>query len=146
MGKYLYSASTGGVYRKGFHAVIPEDALSISDDVYRDLFAEPLPPGRVVVPGEDGLPLVVDSPGLSNEALAAAERAWRNAQLSQTDSLVARHRDELEDEGGATTLGAEQYAELQAFRRALRNWPEGDEFPLVDHRPAPPPWLIPQLQ
>ncbi|POA33049.1 MULTISPECIES: phage tail assembly chaperone [unclassified Pseudomonas] len=146
MGKYLYSASAGGVYLKGFHGEIPADALPISDHVYLSLFAEPLPAGKVIVPGEDGLPLVVDSPGLSNEALAAAERAWRDGQLSQTDSLVARHRDEQEDGGGATTLSAEQYTELQAFRRSLRNWPEGDEFPLVDHRPAAPPWTTAQLQ
>ncbi|ANI54418.1 phage tail protein [Pseudomonas sp. DR 5-09] len=79
------------------------------------------------------------------EYLAEVERAWRDVQLSVTDALVARHRDELE-EGGSTYLTAEQYAELQAYRRQLRDWPQGSQFPLAEHRPIAPPWLIEQVQ
>ncbi|WPX21035.1 hypothetical protein RHM58_14930 [Pseudomonas sp. 10S4] len=65
--------------------------------------------------------------------------------MAETDSVVTRHRDELES-SGSTTLTAEQYIELQDYRRHLRNWPEGAEFPLVDHRPVAPPWLTGSLQ
>ncbi|MHB2137454.1 phage tail protein [Pseudomonas monsensis] len=145
MGKYLYSAATGGVYLKGFHDEIPPDALSIADELYRDLFAQPLPAGKVVGPSAEGVPQMVDGPGLSEEALAASERAWRDNNLLHTDNLVARHRDEQE-QSIPTTLSSEQYVELQVFRSRLRSWPEGKEFPLAEHRPVIPSWMLETLQ
>nr|WP_256671239.1 phage tail assembly chaperone [Pseudomonas sp. IB20] len=72
--------------------------------------------------------------------MASVERSWRDAQLFPTDAIVSRHRDELES-GGTTSITPEQYTELQAYRRQLREWPQGAEFPLVDHRPVAPSWL-----
>lgn len=76
---------------------------------------------------------------------AAAERLWRDGQLSETQWLTARHRDEL-DLGDAPTFTAAQFAELLTYRKALRDWPQGTEFPLADHRPVAPPWLSSQEQ
>jgi hypothetical protein len=89
--------------------------------------------------------VLADPPPPSNEELSAIERVWRDQQLSETDGVVARHRDELE-EGIATTLSTDQYTEVQTYRRALRNWPEAGEFPLSEHRPPAPLWLAEQLQ
>ncbi len=75
---------------------------------------------------DNGFPILVDPPPPSLEEAADAERHWRTAQLAATDGLVARDRDELED-GGGTTLTTEQYAELQTYRRELRDWPQ-DSF------------------
>ncbi len=136
---YCYSASTGGVYRKGFHSEIPDDALPISAAVYRQFFAEPLPAGKIVQAGSLG-PVIVDSPKTSGLALAQAERVWRDGELSKTDGWVLRHRDEQEA-GGAPTLTDDQYNELQAFRSSLRNWPMITHFPLSDHRPVKPAWM-----
>jgi hypothetical protein len=82
---------------------------------------------------------------LTPEEAAAIERVWRDARLAATDGVVSRHRDELE-EGAATTLTAEQYTALQTYRRQLRDWPQGAEFPQVDHRPIAPLWLAEQTQ
>lgn len=81
----------------------------------------------------------------SPEDLAAFERIWRDGQLSDSQWLTARHRDEL-DLGDAPTLTAAQFAELLTYRKALRDWPQGTEFPLADHRPVAPPWLSSQEQ
>ena len=54
--------------------------------------------------------------------------------------MVARDLDELEDVGG-TTLTTDQYTELQAYRRALRDWPQNSFFPFTERRPATPRWL-----
>ncbi|WP_150694811.1 phage tail assembly chaperone [Pseudomonas fluorescens] len=83
--------------------------------------------------------------GPSPLELAAVERVWRDSVLLVTDGLVARHRDEQE-EGSETTLVLTQYPELQAYRRALRNWPESGEFPLAEHRPEAPTWLSQSLR
>ncbi|KAB0571146.1 phage tail protein, partial [Helicobacter pullorum NCTC 12824] len=89
---------------------------------------------------EDGYPFLSDPTPPSQEELAAVERAWRDLQLAATDSVVTRHRDELED-GSPTSLTPDQYAELQAYRRQLRDWPKAGEFPLNEHRPTAPGWL-----
>ena len=81
----------------------------------------------------------------SLEDLAARERIWRDGQLSESQWLTARHRDEL-DLSSATTLMAAQFSELLTYRKALRDWPQGAEFPLADHRPVAPLWLSSQEQ
>lgn len=122
---------------------IPDDVIDVpQEDVVAALSRAPgellaVKDGRVVV-----LPAPVVDELARSEAL---ERVWRGQQLAQTDPVVTRHRDELED-GSETTLTSEQYAQMQAYRRALRDWPENGEFPLAEHRPAAPPWLATELQ
>jgi hypothetical protein len=133
------SKSTRGFYDASIHASMPDDVVEISAENHAELLAGQSE-GKVITWGDDGYPVLVDPPLPSPEVLAATERVWRDGQLAATDGVVSRHRDELE-EGQETTLTPTQYAELQAYRRALRNWPEAGEFPLIDHRPLPPPWL-----
>lgn len=100
--------------------------------------------GQVIASDESGYPILGDPLPPSADELAAQERQWRDRMLSLSDGVVTRHRDELE-EGSATTLTAAQHTELQTYRRALRNWPEAGEFPLIEHRPTAPPWLTEQI-
>lgn len=118
--------------------------VEISDEDHAALFEPRLEP-KIIGRGADGRPQLQDPPLPTPAELSLVERAWRNSQLSITDGLVARHRDEQED-GAQTTLSAEQYTELQTYRRALRNWPEADDFPLVGRRPTAPSWLPEHLQ
>ncbi len=80
---------------------------------------------------------------MSLEQLADIERRWRDARLAGTDDVVTRHRDELE-ERVATTLTDDQYHDVQAYRRQLRNWPISTGFPEVAYRPVSPSWLVEQ--
>lgn len=133
------SKQTGFFYDPAFNDEIPEDAVEISTDAHAELLAGQ-GEGKVIGWGDNGFPRLEPRPGPSPEQLAMVERAWRDLQLTATDSVVTRHRDELE-EGSPTSLTAEQYAELQAYRRQLRDWPEVGEFPLSEHRPQVPAWL-----
>lgn len=118
--------------------LIPADAVAITKERHTELFAgQSL--GKRITSGADGYPLLVDPLPPSPDYLAAIERTWRDGQLAATDGVVSRHRDELED--GSTTLTPAQYTELQAYRSALRNWPEAGGFPLSEHRPPTPEWL-----
>ncbi|MFJ7107785.1 phage tail protein [Pseudomonas sp. NPDC098740] len=119
--------------------LIPQDAVEITSANHAELLAGQSE-GKVIAWGDDGYPVLIDPPLPSPEFFAEVERAWRDGQLAATDGIVSRHRDELE-EGLETTLTPAQYIELQAYRRALRNWPEAGEFPLIEHRPTAPPWL-----
>ena len=121
--------------------LIPGAAVEVTDERYAELFAGlALPGGKRIAADEQGYPILIDPPAPSPEFFAEVERAWRDGQLAATDGVVSRHRDEIED-GSVTTLTVEQYAELQAYRRDLRNWPEAGEFPLSEHRPPAPDWL-----
>ncbi len=133
------SKSTRSFYDSTIHMSMPKDVVEIGAERHAELMAGQAA-GLVIDWGKDGFPVLTAPPPPSAEDLAAVERAWRDQSLSATDSVVTRHRDELED-GAATTLTAEQYAELQTYRRALRGWPETGEFPRTEHRPPAPVWL-----
>lgn len=97
--------------------------------------------GQRIVTDADGSPIMAAPLGATVAEQKSAERIWRDLQLSLTDGVVSRHRDEVESQT-ATTLTAEQYTALQLCRQQLRDWPENGEFPLIDHRPTAPSWLI----
>lgn len=138
----LFSRSTCGVYVEGINGSdIPRDVIEIPTTYWTSLLeALAQSPKKIGVRAEDGYPVLVDTPPLSAQEAANAERYWRDAQLAGTDAMVARDRDELED-GDGTTLTADQYSELQVYRRALRDWPQGAMFPFTEHRPVAPSWL-----
>ncbi|QBR32943.1 MULTISPECIES: phage tail assembly chaperone [Pseudomonas] len=135
----FFNAADLGFYDTTINDSIPEGGVEISAEHYLELMVGQSA-GMVIAADESGCPVLVNRPPPSPEVLAAAERAWRDWKLTSADPLVSRHRDELE-EGGPTSLTGEQYAELQAYRRALRNWPEAGEFPFAEHRPPAPSWL-----
>lgn len=138
----FYSAKTPGFFSDENEAPIPADAVQITEEEQAALLEGQTKGGRIV-PDSKGFPVLAAGLAPTAEALEAVERIWRDAQLLPTDALVSRHRDEIED-GGATSITTEQYAELQAYRRQLRDWPQGEEFPLAEHRPTAPTWLTEQ--
>lgn len=141
-----FSPSTCGAYVPEIHGEdMPADVVEVLESVWQSLLDELSTSPKKMSSRPNGQPMLIDPPPLDAEGLAAVERAWRDTQLALTDPLVSRHRDEVE-EGGTTSITPEQYAELQSYRRLLRDWPQGAQFPLVDHRPIMPRWLIEQIQ
>jgi hypothetical protein len=139
-GGFFDSDTHGEVGSPG--CTIPKGAKQITDELHADLVAAQSG-GKLIVPDPEGYPIAIDPPPPDAETLAEAERVWRDGQLALTDPLVSRHRDEVE-EGVSTSITTEQYAELQAYRRQLRDWPQGSLFPLAEHRPTAPIWLSEQ--
>lgn len=82
---------------------------------------------------------------ISAAELAAAERGWRDAALTDVRWLRERHRDEQDLERG-TTLSGEQFGELLSYLQDLRDWPQSEQFPQIKHRPIMPPWIADQTQ
>lgn len=68
-------------------------------------------------------------------AAIAAERIWRDLQLAATDYLTMPDYP----------LTETARAELIAYRQALRDWPQSEDFPDQSNRPQPPAWLANQL-
>ncbi|MBA4359408.1 MULTISPECIES: phage tail assembly chaperone [Pseudomonas] len=140
----IYSSKTTGLFHDSdLGGELPADAVEISLELHAELLN-----GQsqlIKINFDTYPPSLIERPPMAPEQLADLERTWRDGQLAKTDGIVARQRDEL-DGGGATTLTTEQYAELQAYRRELRDWPQGAEFPQADHRPVAPTWLSGQLK
>lgn len=136
----FFSASTMGAYLAEVHGDdMPSDIVRVPLSEWQTLLATLASSTQTLGADEQGRPMLVDPPPPARPELEALERFWRDAQLSLTDPLVARHRDELEL--GSTTLTAKHYSELQRYRRQLRDWPQTDGFPLTEHRPLTPGWL-----
>lgn len=115
------------------------ELVEITGAYHQELFqAQAL--GKVIQANAKGFPVAKAPPSLTKTELAVRERAWRDSLLLVTDALVVRHRDELEAER-PTSLSADQYRELQAFRLALRDWTEAANFPDSGKRPVEPDWL-----
>lgn len=138
----FFSPSTCGAYMPGIHGTdMPPDVVEVSAGVWQSLIEELAISSKKMSSRPDGHPVLIGPPPLDLDQLGEIERNWRDAQMASTDGIVSRQRDEIED-GGATTLTAEQYAELQAYRRDLRGWPEAEGFPSAGRRPVAPEWLV----
>ncbi|MNJ23368.1 hypothetical protein D3C77_177530 [compost metagenome] len=145
MNRY-YSQTSGTCYLEGIHDQIPTDAVLIDDGRYDEVIANP-DPAKMRSHDADGLPVLIDAPVYVPTVveLEAAERIWRDSQVTTTEWLVTRHRDE-QDMQQSTTLTAEQFAALLVYRQMLRDWPQDSRFPYCAFRPVEPSWLAEQVQ
>ncbi len=124
----------------------PENEIvEVSQADHNAIFRAIAANGSTFAPDKNGYPVIVEAPGPTLEELRSRERTFRDRVLLLTDPMIARHRDELEAER-PTTLTAEQYKQLQGYRQDLRDWPESEHFPAVEHRPEQPAWLAEQLR
>ncbi|MFJ4197542.1 phage tail assembly chaperone [Pseudomonas sp. NPDC089534] len=116
----------------------PEGAVEITQAQYAELFAGQAL-GKVIDASASGQPVLID-PVIPRSALVAQERRWRNQVLQDTQWLVLRDAEELEM-GEGTTLRADEFKQLLAYRQALREWPGDPDFPDAKSRPVEPDWL-----
>lgn len=133
----FFGAQTSAFYDDDIYGdLLPKDAIEISEHLHQALL-EAQSSGKQITMGENGQPVAVDRPGLDVQQQIQRERFWRDSELVRTDSLVARHRDEL-DAARIPTLTDERYRQLQSYRLALREWPEQASFPSERLRPKTP--------
>jgi hypothetical protein len=92
--------------------------------------------GKRLAVDETGSPVLLDPAPASEEEIAAALRAARDAALTATDWLVMRHTDELQL-AVDTTLTSDQYTALLTYRKALRDMPTAAGWPHAELPAAP---------
>lgn len=131
-----YSAQTGGFYDKVVHGVegLPGDAVEVSEADWLQLL-QLQSEGKRIVAGTDGRPVAVDHAPTKDE-LSRGMLARRARELTRTDGLIARHRDELEA-GEKPTLPPKKYEALQRYRVHLRKLPQLPGFPHCTFPDAP---------
>ncbi|MFP0198086.1 phage tail assembly chaperone [Pseudomonas sp. PHC1] len=135
---YFYAQTLGFDRVESPSPALPEGAVEITHAQYAELFAGQAI-GKIISATASGQPVLTD-PVISPEAAISHERAWRNAVLRDTQWLVFRDAEELEV-GEGTTLRADEFKQLLAYRQALRDWPNDPEFPDALARPVEPDWL-----
>lgn len=138
MAIYFYAQTLGFDHVENPGSEIPEGAVEITRAQYSELFAGQAD-GQVISASASGQPVLIERV-VSPETLASHERAWRNHVLQNTQWLVFRDAEELEV-GEGTTLRAEEFKQLLAYRQALREWPNDPNFPNARSRPVEPDWL-----
>lgn len=121
---------------------IPKSAVEVEEAIWVQIFQET---DGIWTLQPDGSITKEPLPPLDPEVLADIERGWRDGEIDRTQWLTARHRDE-QDMDQATTLTAEQFAELLTYRQALRDWPLKPDFPQMEFRPIAPSWIKDQVQ
>lgn len=101
MNTYYYSPSTRGFYHADDRELYekgdgwPEDAVPVSDDDYLALFAGQQA-GKLITPGDDGYPKLMDRPAPTPEQLQAAATAKKAALLAEATDFIAPLRDALD--------------------------------------------------
>ncbi len=135
MKKFFFCPETLGLYPgEPYGDAIGKKCVELTESEYRAVA------GHSLAAGPDGRPVLASTLPPTPAQLEAVERTWRDSELTRTEWIIARHRDEA-DMGQPTTLTAEQYGELLAWRQLLRDWPAAPAFPDRAGRPAPPDWL-----
>jgi len=111
--KIWFSPSLVAFYHEGINANVPLDAVEIDPSLHRSLF-DAQASGKVIVAGNDGLPVAVDAPAPTSAAQMAALRRERDRRLRETDHT------QLPD----IPMDDTARAAWAAYRQALRNLPE----------------------
>lgn len=60
-----------------------------------------------------------------------AERMWRHLELVRADNEIRKHED-----GDSKIIATEK--EWRTYRVSLRDWPQSELFPDIEHRPSAP--------
>lgn len=107
----------------------PDDFVEISDELYDQCFRNPTP-GKIIQPGPDGLPMLVDPPGPTDEELEAQARAARDSLLSETVDTINAIR--------WASMSVSEQAAWAAYRQALLDVPEQPGFPADIDWPVAP--------
>ncbi|MFV2948584.1 phage tail assembly chaperone [Pseudomonas japonica] len=139
----MYSASTELFYDSRIHKEVPEDVMEVTQAEFQLLSTERNAGKRIVL--DSGKLTLADREviPLTQEEINASERVWRDTMLEDAQWLRDRHRDQVEI-GKATTLTPEQFSELLVYLQTLRDWPQSESFPEVEHRPTAPSWMADQ--
>lgn len=105
----FYSKETGGFYDDCVYAVMPDDALEITDDIYNYVF-DIQSAGGTITAGGDGYPIGVACP------ISAERRTILQQIVIIENTITARRRDEaiLGIDNGWLSSTRKQIDELRA--------------------------------
>ena len=116
----------------------PADAVEIPDALYKAVVTD-RPANKIMTPGTDGLPILVDPPVPTDADVAAQVRAERDARMRAFEWRYERYHRELR----LAQPTADTLVDLDAHMQALANVPEQTGFPRAVKWPVYPPVTAP---
>lgn len=136
---YYYSGTTGGFYLKGTNDPdsLPDDAIEISDERYRELW-EGLSAGKVLVVDGVGAPVLVDPAPPTAAELSAVAKATRDSLLGIAAIRIAPLQDAT-DLGEATAAEASSLTAWKRYRVLLNRIEQQAGYPQAVEWPESPP-------
>lgn len=129
--KYILFDPSGKLitrYDSEFHGKnIPTEATAVSDEVFLDSIQNSS--FIFSFSGDKGvIKTFVDS---TSEDAVSTERAWRNYELSRSDIELNKVQD-----SDSRAVGS--VSDWRDYRKALRGWPDNNNFPNNEFRPKAP--------
>lgn len=147
--RFFFSPSTTAFFRSDINGEpgnddnsLAADAMEVSGELYEQMLLVREQGGRVIA-GKGGKPIAAPPPTPTDAEQAEKARRWRDSQLTMSEWVVTRHRDEV-DMAMKTTITTQQFSGLLKYRQALRDWPTVEGFPSENLRPNAPDWLADQ--
>ena len=83
-----FSPSVLGFYIEGINEVIPEDAVVVPDEIYKNFTSVSWPEGKVIGTGDDGQPAWVDAPPLTKEEEVTAADSKKQSLIDQANTYM----------------------------------------------------------
>ncbi|MEA1064757.1 tail fiber assembly protein [Erwinia sp. HR93] len=102
MEQYYYSASKNLLFPESLFddyndtGMWPDDAKPVSDEIYQEFGANPAPPGKIMVTGDDGLPAWGDQPALTQDELIASAESKKSSLLVAAAMAIAPLQDAVD--------------------------------------------------
>lgn len=127
--KYFFSASTVGFYLSEINTEMPDDAVEITESVWREYLATPAD-GKILGADDSGAPSWVDKPALTPEQIAEQAKNEQVRLRTIADSEIAWRQDAVDTEVATdeekTALADWKKYRISLMRVDLSNpeWPE----------------------
>jgi len=132
----FYSASTGGFYDSEIVLDIPEDAIEISWEDRASLLNGEAQ-GKLIRPGNDGKPILVDAPPPTLEELTVNALQQRDSLLAAAAIRISPLQDAV-DEDEATEKEVAALKAWKQYRIKLNRLQEQEGFPVEIAWPESP--------
>lgn len=134
--KFFYSKTTNTFYPEEFKDIYqknlswPKDAVEVEYSIFKEYGETTAPTGKIRKPDSDGMPVWTDLE-ISLEHLYLAEESWVKSELDRAAEELNKVQDS--DPKAIGTV-----ADWRAYRRALRAWPDSEDYPETSKRPISP--------
>lgn len=140
---YVYSAQANAFYPTDLEdqykasGTWPADGKEVAHSVFQEYALAPPPEGNVRGASEDGFPVWVAAPPMSDENVAIGNRAKREELMRQATAAVAPLQDAV-DLDIATQDELEQLRAWKSYRVELNRLEDRDGYPLLVDWPVQP--------
>ncbi len=128
--KIYFNKTNIALYVDDIHKTIPSGSVEITQEQYKALL-DGQSQGKQIGSDENGNPILVAPPAITQTQLIYKERVWRDGELMRSDIELNKVQD-------ADSKAVGSVSDWRSYRKALRALPEHPLFPAIEARPVAP--------